>query len=116
MEADGGLGNFFDFTVSCSIKNLISKGLILELFCDMFECCPEQQLRSLFPIFENVVEGRGNRANPQFGENNLHTCTKICRSIMSKLTVTHDLQFRGTLQRFLAKSLPLTHLSGKQAL
>ena len=41
--------------------------------------------------------------------------TKICRSIMSKLTVTHDLQFRGTLQRFLAKSLPLTHKSGKQA-
>lgn len=31
---------------------------------------------------------------------------------MSKLTVTHDLQFRGTLQRFLAKIMPLTHMTG----
>lgn len=31
---------------------------------------------------------------------------------MSKLTVTHDLQFRGTLHTFLARSLPLTHRSG----
>ena len=31
---------------------------------------------------------------------------------MSKLTVTHDLQFRGTLQRFLAEIMPLTHMTG----
>lgn len=31
---------------------------------------------------------------------------------MSKLTVTHDLQFRGTLQRFLAQIMPLTHMTG----
>jgi hypothetical protein len=31
---------------------------------------------------------------------------------MSKLTVTHDLKFRGTIQMFLAKTLPLTHRSG----
>ena len=32
---------------------------------------------------------------------------------MNKLTVTHDLQFRCTLLRFLANTLPLTHRSGK---
>jgi len=31
---------------------------------------------------------------------------------MSKLTITHDLQFRGTLQRFLAEIMPLTHMTG----
>ena len=30
--------------VNAMLKNLISKDLILELFCDMFECCPEQKL------------------------------------------------------------------------
>jgi hypothetical protein len=48
----------------------------------------------------------------QFEENNLHFLTKICRTIMNKLTVTHDLKFRGTIQMFLAKTLPLTHRSG----
>ena len=51
--------------------------------------------------------------NPKFEEVHLHLCSKICRTIMSKLTVTHDLKFRGSLQRFLAKTLPLTHRSGK---
>ena len=116
MAVDEGLGNFFDFAVECSIRKLIAGDLILELFHDMFECCPEKQLKTRFPSFENVVEGKNNRKNPQFGPNDKHKCTKICRSIMTKLTLTHDLQFRGTLQRFLAKSLPLTHRSGKQAL
>ena len=82
----------------------------------MFECCPEKQLKTLFPIFENVVLGKNNRKRSQFSPNEKHFCTKLCRTIMTKLTLTHDLQFRGTLQRFLAKSLPLTHRSGKQAL
>ena len=96
------------------MQKLITKNLILELYQDMFECCPESQLKSVFPLFENVVLGKEGKQSPQFEENNLHLCTKICRSIMSKLTVTHDLQFRGTLQRFLARSLPLTHRSGKK--
>jgi THO complex subunit 1 transcription elongation factor len=32
--------------------------------------------------------------------------------ITSKLTVTHDLEFRGTLQRFLTQIMPLTHPTG----
>jgi len=31
---------------------------------------------------------------------------------MGKLTVTHDLQLRGALLRFVARTLPLTHPSG----
>ena len=33
---------------------------------------------------------------------------------MTKLTVTHDLQLRGALLRFVARTLPLTHPSGKK--
>ena len=31
---------------------------------------------------------------------------------MEKLTVTHDLHFRGQLRKFLANTLPLSHRSG----
>lgn len=41
-----------------------------------------------------------------------HSYSKICKLIMSKLTVTHDLNFRGELANMLAKKLPLTHESG----
>lgn len=41
-----------------------------------------------------------------------HSYSKICKLIMSKLTVTHDLNFRGELANLLAKKLPLTHESG----
>jgi len=110
--ADGKvLRNFFDFASQCALKEMITEKLILELFSDMFECCPESELQTLFELFKNVVLGEGEH-KLQFEENDLHVCSRICRAIMCKLTVTHDLQFRGTLQRFLARCLPLTHPSG----
>jgi hypothetical protein len=88
--------------------------VVLSLCEDLFECCPESQLKTLFPILEEVLHGRpGHAKKIHFSEENVHQCTKICRLMMSKLTVTHDLQFRGTLLRFLARTLPLTHKSGK---
>ena len=107
------LKNFFDFAAQCALKEMITEKLILELFQDMFECCPESELKRLFELFKNVVLNEGDH-KLQFVENDLHVCSRICRVIMSKLTVTHDLQFRGTLQRFLARCLPLTHPSGKK--
>lgn len=108
---------FFSFAVECVRLSYISKKDILDLFEDLFECCPEQKLQEVFPLFQNSVMGSTTEEVQEEGkiqleETNLHYCTKICRTIMSKLTVTHDLQFRGTIQMFLAKTLPLTHRSG----
>ena len=114
---------FFDFTVSCVHKTFIDKQEILLLFEDLFESCVESQLSALFPLFENLVLGGDGQEDEwsqnstegpkiKFEENDMHKCSRICRIIMSKLTVTHDLNFRGTLQRFLARTLPLTHRSG----
>ena len=94
---------------------------ILNISEDIFECCPEAQLKTLFPILEDILPQDSSSKQAEnkeskkikFSEGDLHNVTKICRLIMSKLTVTHDLQFRGTLLRFLARTLPLTHPSGK---
>ena len=48
----------------------------------------------------------------QLEPNQLHHCTKVVRTIIQRLTVTHDLVFRGSLQRFMTKVTPLTHGSG----
>ena len=88
-------------------KNEITKLDAYCLFTDLFEDCPESELKTFFPIFERLVENHIG-LDPK----NLHHCTKVIRTIMLRLTVTHDLDFRGTLQRFLTKVTPLTHGSG----
>jgi hypothetical protein len=115
--AAGTLKPLFGFVVRCVQRRFLSQKDMLDVFEDLFECCPEQKLEELFPLFAEVVspcEEAADLSNTaiRFEENNLHFCTKICRTIMNKLTVTHDLKFRGTIQMFLAKTLPLTHRSG----
>ena len=39
-------------------------------------------------------------------------CAKICKIIMRKLSVTHDTEFRGRIQQFIASVFPLNHPSG----
>ena len=89
---------------------------VLLLFEEMYECCQESWLATLFPLFERAIYGSrpGDDSDRiKLHEGQIHSCTKICRIIMTKLTVTHDLQLRGALLRFVARTLPLTHASGK---
>lgn len=46
---------FFAFTVRCVQSNLLSQKDILDVFEDLFECCPEQKLEELFPLFADSV-------------------------------------------------------------
>ena len=48
---------FFSFGVSCVHKGYLSKKDILDLFEDLFECCSEQKLEQLFPLFQSSVLG-----------------------------------------------------------
>lgn len=95
-------------------EGLLKMEDMLTLFEDLYECCQEAQLTALFPLFERAILGSklDGSERMELKENQRHTCTKICRIIMTKLTVTHDLQLRGTLLRFVARTLPLTHPSG----
>ena len=42
---------FFKFTVECVQRDYLSKRDILDLFDDLYECCPESKLQQLFPLF-----------------------------------------------------------------
>jgi hypothetical protein len=66
------------------------------LLTELFEDCPESKLEEFFGLFKKV------QTEIRLEAVNLHHCTKVVRTCMSKLTVTHDLQLRGALQRFLA--------------
>lgn len=70
---------------------------VLDLFEDLFECCPESMLATLFPLFERtVLAARSStpaslKDSPPTVDFNLDQITKTCRKIMTKLTMTHDL-------------------------
>ena len=115
-QAETELSSFFSFGIACVQAQLLANEDILSLFEDLYECCPEKMLSTLFPLFERAIHGSQSDASDkiELRENQTHTCTKICRLIMTKLTVTHDLQLRGALLRFVARTLPLTHPSGKK--
>jgi len=42
----------------------------------------------------------------------INLCSKNCKTIMRKLSVTHDTEFRGSILKFIAGVFPLTHPSG----
>ncbi len=42
----------------------------------------------------------------------LNMISRICKTIMRKLSVTHDTGFRGRVQKLIASVFPLTHPSG----
>lgn len=39
-------------------------------------------------------------------------CARICKSIMKKLSATHDTEFRGRVHKLIASVFPLNHPSG----
>lgn len=39
-------------------------------------------------------------------------CTRMCKSIMKKLSISRDIQFKGKIQSLLSSILPLNHKSG----
>jgi len=106
-EEDPWFTSFFQFSTNCVKAKIAGNQTILLLFEDLFENCPEKSIQGLFPLFEKVIN-----QGIALEMNELHLCTKICRTIMEKLTVTHDLHFRGILRKFLANTLPLSHQSG----
>ena len=111
------LSKFFKFTIDCLKEGFLKNEDILTLFEEMYECCQESWLKTLFPLFERAIHGGQGEEGHQIKlvGNQIHACTKICRIIMTKLTVTHDLQLRGALLQFVARTLPLTHESGKKS-
>lgn len=42
----------------------------------------------------------------------LNMISRICKTIMRKLSLTHDIGFRGKIQKLIASVFPLTHPSG----
>lgn len=55
--AEKGLASFFEFATGCVRKGLLQNPDILTLFEDLYECCQEQHLSKLFPLFERAILG-----------------------------------------------------------
>lgn len=53
-----------------------------------------------------------NASNDKDSNMVINLCAKICKIIMRKLSVTHDTEFRGRVQKLIASVFPLTHPSG----
>ena len=49
-------------------ESLLTDWDILQLFEDMFECTPEQDLQKIFPIFERVVSPPTEASSNQEGQ------------------------------------------------
>ena len=55
--AEQHLSCFFNFAIKCVKEDLIANENILGLFEDLYECCQESQLSTLFPLFERAIHG-----------------------------------------------------------
>ena len=95
--------------------HLITKQDILNVYADLFECASESSLSSLFDMMERnmFVNGLLSADKEDQMNNLLNMCSKICKIIMRKLSVTHDIGFRGKVQKLIAAVFPMTHPSGK---
>jgi hypothetical protein len=87
---------------------------MLVLFEDLIESSSESILEEIFQIFETPIL-RDHLLQDQDAtlEKKLQSMvSKICKTVIKKLSVTHDTQFRGKVQSFITAAFPLTHPSG----
>jgi hypothetical protein len=95
-------------------SKLIPKFDILILFDDLFESSSENGLEQLFILYENLMVKSSflTESDSALTSKLQSMVSRICKTIIKKLSVTHDTSFRGRVQQFIAASCPLTHPSG----
>ena len=75
---------------------LIKKADIFTIIVELFECAPENQLTPLFDIMESkVFKSEILYVKEEDKSTLLNYCSKICKIILRKLSITHDIGFRG---------------------
>jgi len=87
---------FVEFLLELEKSLLITKADIFNIIADVFECAPENQLTPLFDIMESKVF-KSELLHVKEDEKSvlLNYCSKICKIILRKLSITHDIGFRG---------------------
>lgn len=110
------LDRFFDLLLALEQAQLIQKKDVMTAYFELFECAQEPQL---LPLFEMMVAklfpGQGGffqGASEREQNILINFCSKVCKAIMKKLSATHETEFRGKIQQFIATVFPLTHASG----
>ena len=131
-ELLSGLDKFFEFLLNLESAGLFQKKDILNAYFELFECAQEQHLQPLFNMMETKLfsyassavvnqsnDGVESGSNPFFQGTSdrdqsilINIFSKVCKTIMRKLSATHDTEFRGRIQQFIATVFPLTHASG----
>lgn len=86
------------------------------IFFDLFENSARSQLEQNFEIFRDQINKYGLKDINELNSNQLMNidffCTRMCKSIMNRLSSSRDIEFKGKIQSFLSSVLPLTHKSG----
>lgn len=93
---------------------------MFRLFEELFESSCPSNYRLHFEMFQNFVERYGG-LGPGLPGNEADKgglvklqlrCTRMCRSLMKKVSVIGDTQLNFEIQRLLARRLPMSHSSG----
>ena len=110
------LDRFFDLLLALEQASLIQKKDIMNAYFELFECAQEPHLLPLFDMMvKKLFPGQGGffqGASEREQNILINFCSKVCKAIMKKLSATHETEFRGKIQRFIATIFPLTHASG----
>lgn len=106
--------SFVSFLLELEKSQMLTKADVFNIVADVFDCAAENQLTYLFDIMESKVF-KSELLNVREDEKNilLNYCSKICKIILRKLSITHDIGFRGKVQTLIASVFPLSHPSGK---
>lgn len=82
---------------------------------ELFDCTSEDTFEPLFNMMETLLF-KGNLLKSSSDDQSrryiLDYISRICKSVMRKLSVTHDTGFRGRVQILIANVFPLMHGSG----
>ncbi|CDW71534.1 UNKNOWN [Stylonychia lemnae] len=111
---------FFEFLLNLEKNSLITKIDIFNYFAELFDSTSEDTLGPLFSMMEEKmfngnllnIQSEDVKKDQQTTASILNIISRVCKSIMRKLSVTHDTGFRGKVQKLIASVFPLTHPSG----
>lgn len=101
-ELHRGFDRFFDFLLALEEASLLQKKDILNAYFELFECAQGPHLPPLFYMMvAKLFPDKGGfcaGANDKDQNVLINICSKVCKTIMRKLSATHDTEFRGKIQ------------------
>ena len=107
---DSNIPHFFAFLSSLVEPQILSRKDLLEQYEDFYDVLPVSELEQLFSLLQTKIYELTEKK--LFDDSEINPILRMCNSIMKKLSLTHNTQFRGRVQMLISAALHLTHRSG----